>query len=418
MKFSTLTIRTVCLFFLSQFAMALQALAYESVSWVEESLIHDGRLLKVERKASNSLQLEVYWPLPPVFRFQSSGFDEYRIEFRHPDTNERVVWSGERGFTPVRVDVINGIPYLVIYGRPNKQTEKIYGCPELPYIYLKYHLSEWSPVPLEQAPRELAEGNLSVYDVRAKNRRSLNWKDVEYDVKFYEEHSYGQMQARIPRSYDEWHTKFKNGQRNERQFGDCRPPPKPLPDAPLPKPGDVDLEVVSSSDNAVTTSEEYYKSLWDKVGQITRARCAKLFKPADKENVMAGELFVGDPTGTRRLPYTGAIPYPTGRMLEQRTVRYCNDEFVWFVAELEEPEKIIVTKYSTAGDFVYSVRFSKPKTADVNLPRNMVVDSFAEDGTHVAFFWYQSLPTVDGPPKKYWSRMTRFRFKEPVISRQ
>lgn len=108
---------------------------------------------------------------------------------------------------------------------------------------------------------------------------------------------------------------------------------------------------------------------------------------------MAGELFVNDQTGKKRLPYTGPIPFPTGRMLETRAERYCNDKFVWFVAELEEKGKTIFTKYTAAGDFMYSIRFVKPRTADNNFPGAMVVNSLAAEGGYVSFFWDQSLRT-------------------------
>jgi len=381
-------------------------------------MIHDRRLIQVERQASNSLNFELYWFLPPVFRFQPSNFDEHRIAFRHPDTNEQVVWSGERYFTPVRIDIVDGTPYLVIYGRPDKKTEKIYGCPELPYIYLKYQkkflVGEWLPISVEEAPKQLLKGNLSVYDFRSMDGKTIKWQAVERDVKFFEGQSYGQMQAIIPRSYDEWHTQFKNSARNERTFGDCRPPPQPLPDLLLPTPIDVDLEVVSSSDYFLTSAEEYYKSHADKLGSATRARCTNLFKMADNENDMAGELFVNDTTGKKRLPYTGPIPFPTGSIIEYRTVRQCNNSFIWFVAELEEPGRTIITKYNISGDFVYSVRFSNPRTADGNLHRTMVLDSLSVDGGYISFFWDQDLPTVEGTPRQHWHRMTQFRFKEPM----
>lgn len=410
--------RKICLFLLAQFVVSVQVFAYESVSWTDESMIHDGRLLKVERRASNSLKFELYWMLPPVFRFQPSNFDEHRIEFRHPDTNERVVWSGKRHFIPVRVDIVGSAPYLVVYGRPDTATEKLYGCPELPYIYLKYSHDEWRPIPTREAPKELLKGNLTVYDFRSNDGRSNNWERVERDVQFFERQSNGQMQAIIPRSYDEWHTKYKNSARNERIEGDCRPPPKTLPDIPLPQVVDVNLEMVNSSDYSLASADEYYQSHWKKAGQITRARCTNLFKLADKENLMAGELFVNDPTGKKRLPFTGPIPLPTGRMLEKRAERYCNDKFIWFVAELEEPGKTVFTKYNVAGDFIYSARFIKPKTAEHNLARGMVFDSIAADEGYVAFFWDQSLPTVEAVPKQYWHRMSLLRFKEPTQASQ
>lgn len=394
--------------------MAVQAFAYERVSWVDESMIHDGRLLIVERQASNSLNFELYWMLPPIFRFQPSNFDEHRIEFRHPDSNQRVVWNGERYFTPVRVDIIGGTPYLVIYGRPDTKTEKIYGCPELPYIYLKYLRHDWIPVPVHEAPKELLKGNLSVYDFRSKNGRRFDWKTVERDVDFFQRQSGGQMQAVIPRSYDEWHTSFKNSARNERGSGDCRPPPQPPSDVPLPKPIDIELDVVGSRDYILKYPEDFPdKSKSEVTGTITRGQCAPLFRIADPENILLGELFVNDPTGVKKLPYTGKIPIPTGRMLEKRTERHCNREFVWFIAEHEEPSKTEITKYTVSGEYVYSVRFQNPETATNKMYRSMVFDSLTSENGYFSFYWWQDLPTIQGPPAIYSHRLTQYRFMEP-----
>jgi hypothetical protein len=366
----------------------------------------------VNRHASNSIEVRSLWPF--TFYLQKSNFDQQRIEFRHPDTQEHIVWQGERYFLPVLIDIVERTPYVVVYGRPDKKTEEIYGCPELPYIYLQYTDNSWRPVPVERAPRELLNANLSVYDIRSNDGRHLSREDVGRDVKFFERQSDGQVQTKIPRTYDEWHTKYKNSARNERRFGDCRLPPQPLPDIPLPKPTDADLEMVESYDYVVATSDEYYKSLSEKTGHITRDKCSMLFKAADRENVMLGELFVNDPTGLKKLPYTGPIPFPSGRMLEKRAERYCNDKFVWFVAEHEEVGKTVITKYNLSGDFLYNVRINNPNTADNNLARQMVLDSMTTNDGYVQFFWQQSLPTVQGPPTKYWHRMTKFRFKEPM----
>lgn len=296
--------------------MAGQAFAYERVNWKDESMIHDGRMLNIERQASNSLNFELYWFLPPIFRFQPSNFDEHRIEFRHPDTNERVIWSGERHFTPVRIDIIDGTPYLVIYGRPDKKTEKIYGCPELPYIYLKYQknflLSEWITISVEEAPKQLLNGNLSVYDFRSKNGRTFKWKEVERDVKFFEGQSSGQMQATIPRSYDEWHTKFKNSALNERMSGDCRPPRTPLPQAALPNAieGKPELlETINYTPDRIAIGEEWTDFVFDSKRE---GGCKKLFRPTDPNDYMQGQRFVKDSSGNKPAPYSRTAQFNMG----------------------------------------------------------------------------------------------------------
>ena len=399
----------IAVFFL---ALSTQVFAINSVDWTEDALLHDGRVIKVEFQATNTIDVSMPWP--GYVNFQKSSFNKYQLEFKHPDTNKRIVWKGVRYFNPMLLDIVDGTPYLVVFGRPTKDTTEIYGCPELPYTYLRYTAYKWKPIPVEQAPASLVNSNLSTSGVwTGYEGRHFDVSDVARFVREAEGES-RQMQGKIPKTYDEWHTAYKNSERNERKFGDCRPPSQPLPDISIPKPTDAVLEAVESSDYALTTSDEYYKSLWAKKGPVNRGNCSMLFKIADRENVMLGELFINDLTGMKRHPYTGPIPVPSGRILENRTERYCNDKFVWFVAEHEELGKTVITKYTSSGDFLYNVRIVNPKTADNNLSRSMVLDSITADNGYFHFFWDQSLPTVQGTPPQYWHRMTKFRFKEPT----
>jgi hypothetical protein len=246
------------------------------------------------------------------------------------------------------------------------------------------------PISVEKAPGELRVSNLS--------QPSRN------DGGFF--------QRVIPRSYEEWDYTYKNNHRNERKFGDCRPPLQPLPDIPLPKPLDVELEAIESKDYVVTSTDEYYKFLWEVRGTITSASCTKLFKPPDPENLMFGERFINDHSGSRRLPYSGPAPFPSMKMFETRTKRYCNDNFVWFVAEYEEPGKTIVSKFSSSGEFLYNIRMYNPKIADNKLPKSMIRDSIEVKDGYVYFWWNQSLPRPSNA-SEFPNRMTRFRFREP-----
>jgi len=407
MKFSRIIFRSVYLFFLLQLAMAAQAFAYERVNWKDESMIHDGRLLNVERQASNSLNFELYWFLPPIFRFQPSNFDEHRIEFRHPDTNERVIWSGERHFIPVRIDIIDGTPYLVIYGRPDKKTEKIYGCPELPYIYLKYQknllLSEWITISVEEAPKQLLTGNLSVYDFRSKNGRAFEWKEVERDVKFFEGQSYGQMQATIPRSYDEWHTKFKNSALNERMSGDCRPPRAPSPQAALPTAieGKPELlETTNYTPDRIAIGEEWTDFVFDVKRE---GACKKLFRPTDPNDYMQGQRFVKDSSGKKPAPYSRMAQFNMGvRVL-------CDDDDVWFITHQEVPGNILISKFSVTGDLVFRTSFRNPDGVE-GFVGYIRVPSLRSEGGYLYFDW---LDFRDINREWHIKRWLKMRIKEP-----
>jgi hypothetical protein len=77
-------------------------------------------------------------------------------------------------------------------------------------------------------------------------------------------------------------------------------------------------------------------------------------------------------------------------MFEPRAYRYCNDDFVWFVSSQEIPEKTVITKYATGGDFVYSIAITNPSTTANNLSKKMLPDSFSEEGGYMAFYWMQN----------------------------
>lgn len=367
-------------------------------STIEYVALHDGRHIKVERTVYRPTEFKILDPffgLPTMPRTETGG-PIFSLKFKHPDTQETITWQGEQYYTPVLLDIVNGVPYLVVNGQISKQTEAIYGCPELPYFYLKYKselLSKWLPVPVEKAPDVLRVSNLS--------------QDSGNDG--------GYLQKIIPRTYEEWNYQYKNNHRNERNVWDCRPPLQPLPDVPLPKPLDVELETVESNDYIGTGRHPYedYRTLWDGKGTITRALCAKFFRPPNPENLMLGERFIDDPTGNIRLPYSGPIPFPSGRMLEERAERYCDNKFVWFVAKHEERGKTIITKYTASGGLLYNIRMDNPRTADNNLARDILLDSFTSQNGYLYFYWHQDLPMPSKSPMQYPYRMTKFRFHEP-----
>lgn len=99
-------------------------------------MLHDGRKIKLEREVGYTFQF-ISGDEASMVLF-GSWPDKFWLKFKHPDTQETVKWQGEQYFNPVLLDVVDGVPYLVVMGSPSKDNENIYGCPELPYIYLKY----------------------------------------------------------------------------------------------------------------------------------------------------------------------------------------------------------------------------------------------------------------------------------------
>lgn len=394
-------LRIVVLFLLCTVCGSAIGFTSRSESKNEDVALHDGRHIEVERTVQWTTEFKILDPffgLPFMPRFEKGGPDTFRLKFKHPDTQETITWQGKRYYTPVLLEIVSGVPYLVVIGQISKETEAIYGCPELPYFYLKYEsgfFGKWLPVPVEKAPDVLRISNLS--------QASRN------DGGFF--------QRVIPRTYEEWNYMYKNEHRNERKVWDCRPPLQPLSDVPLPKPVDIELETVESIDyilKGAKAGDEGVNLREARRGAAIRANCSKFFRPPNPENLMLGERFVNDSTGNKRLPYSGPTPFPSGRMFETRTERYCDDKFVWFVAGHEERGKTIITKYTTSGDLLYNIRMDNPKTADNKLFRGMVLDSITAEKGYFYFHWMQDLPAPANSLMVYPNRMTKFRFREPV----
>lgn len=213
------------LFILSTTASAL---CTHTGSWTEDVLLHDGRFIKINREVCSTFQFVS--GDEASMKFFASWPDKYWIKFEHPDTHETIKWQGEQYFDPVLLDFVDGVPYLVVFGRPDKDTEKIYGCPELPYIYLKYEKKglwgKWTPIPVEQAPIVLRDANLSLGGVSAydDNEKHASLRDVQWAIEKVEGSSGGEFQAKIPRNYDDWYSVNNNLNRKERRRNDCRPP--------------------------------------------------------------------------------------------------------------------------------------------------------------------------------------------------
>lgn len=240
--------RSVVLVVLLTLSSTASGFSVRTESWSEDALLHDGRIIKVSREVGYTFQLFYGGGgSPGMF---GSWPDRFWLKFKHPDTHETIKWQGEQYFDPVLLEIVDEVPYLVIHGRPDKSTEKIYGCPELPYIFLKYEkgfMGKWTPITAEQAPDVLQDANLSpdypdfprqmdqhdeaMYEIyNGRSSRDLSRDQVLMNIRKVEGSSEGNFQAKIPRSYDDWYSINDSNGRKERRRNDCRAPLiRPLP---------------------------------------------------------------------------------------------------------------------------------------------------------------------------------------------
>ena len=321
MNLHTTLLALVCVtcFFLLGFSTRIE-------QWSEDVVLHDGRLVKVEREVDWTTKIiltDPFFGLPTLPHLSKSWPDKLWLKFEHPDTRETIKWQGEQYFNPVLLDVLDGIPYLVVMGRPTKDNESTYGCPELPFIYLKYEsgfFGKWLPVPVEMAPEALKNPNLSpqypdfttlpesyesqLTKQRGRPRRDMSTQDVEERIEKFTRTPDRQLNKEIPRTYETWRYTYKNGYRNERKGGDCRPPRSPLPQVILPVAAEVPLELLHATE--YTPERVVGKAEWEHLtyDRVREEACNKMFRPADPDDYMMGERFVHDSTATKRVPYS------------------------------------------------------------------------------------------------------------------
>jgi hypothetical protein len=132
---------------------------FDSASWKEEVLLHDGSKIIVKRweKLGGPHKLD-----------QRPLIQEYSISFKLPGTNKTILWKdGPTGdiqranFDPVALHIKNNTPYLIT---------KTYGClaynkwgrPNPPYVIFKFEGIEWKRIQLSELPPELKDINLVI----------------------------------------------------------------------------------------------------------------------------------------------------------------------------------------------------------------------------------------------------------------
>lgn len=378
-------LRIVVLLYLCTACSLSMSFASSEDPHMEDALLHDGRHVKVERTAKEVTEFKIrdpFFGLPFMPRSERVG-TAYSLRFQHPDTHETIAWRGEPNYTPVLLDVVDSVPYLVITGEISKETESSYGCPELPYFYLKYEsgvFGKWLPVPVEKAPDVLRKSNIS------QDRRNDG----------------GYFQQVIPRSYEEWNYKYKNEHLNERKFWDCRPPRAPLPQMVLPAAIEGSPEILETIDytpDRIAIGDDWSKLMFD---EKREGECKKLFRPTDPNDYMQGQRFINDSTGKKPAPYSKTVQFSGARVI-------C-DEHVWFISYDEGPGKNVISKFTVTGDLVFRIYFRNPNRIE-GFVSSIRSPSLRSEGGYLYFDW---LDFRDINREWHIKRWLKMRMREPV----
>jgi hypothetical protein len=120
--------------------------------WQEEVLLHDGRVIVVERSVRTG---EV-----PVELGQPPGTSDMNLTFG-TDGGKTVTWESGKSFRPMLLDFVDGAPYVVATGRTGPDYEK-HGCPRPPYFIFRHDGHRWERVDYERLPKDIRKANLLV----------------------------------------------------------------------------------------------------------------------------------------------------------------------------------------------------------------------------------------------------------------
>ena len=99
----------------------------------------------------------------PSEPFKPPTASNYRLEFRNPDTGEKVIWEYSRDLATVALSINDKVPELVT--TPNYATLR-FRCPDPPYVAFRYIDGQWVRVALTDLARKVFVPNMTVWSIR------------------------------------------------------------------------------------------------------------------------------------------------------------------------------------------------------------------------------------------------------------
>jgi hypothetical protein len=372
-------------------------------SWVDTAKSYTGQEIKVHRSVafrfgrgelSNALKR---WPT------------QFSLEFTNPANGKKVSWDGEQYVYPILLDVVGGTPWMVINSNLFNSELKHYGCPEIPYVFLRYQEGRWVPVAPSAAPPELRVANLSYeyeHYLMAGNR-TLTAEQIASELRSTEISTSGYVNQAIPRTLEQWQYKYKTSHITGRHRDDCRAPlPQPVNYIEAQRSIPVELEMLSSAavepplllqENPNADVSLWSNYSWDKSRHLA---CKDRLQGADEQDqrLTTWQRFTADTTRTRI--------FPNGYDW------FCDPEVVWiFGHRMVEPGRLVVTKATNAGHILYKVSFPTPPVVSGRGGTIRYSTFHAKDG-FVEFEW------VGFESSGYdWQvkHLAKFRFREPDV---
>lgn len=207
--------------------VGMNACAIGGTSWKEEVLLHDGKVLIVERSQTYGGRHEI-GQKPPV--------KEQKLTFTLPGTNRSITWKseysediGRANLNLLALHVLNGTPYIV--AEPNLcLAYNKWGRPNPPYIFFRFDGKAWQRIPLSEFPVEFKNINVVINTLEHAEEISRQGKASVAAVR-----EFNSSLLRYPSEHAQYKTILREPLAKERCPEYPRGPKAPFPIAPSPQ---------------------------------------------------------------------------------------------------------------------------------------------------------------------------------------
>ncbi len=141
---------------------------FQTKTWQEEVLLHDGRKIIAERWHRYGGSREI--GQPPSIKEQS-------ISFSVPGSEQRITWHDPydrmvrgQNFILIALHILNGTPYVI--GVPNLcLSYNKWGRPNPPQVIFRFDGASWQRLPLSELPTEFKKLNLTAMSTKSDERK-------------------------------------------------------------------------------------------------------------------------------------------------------------------------------------------------------------------------------------------------------
>jgi hypothetical protein len=375
--------------------------------WIDEALLADGRTIEVERSVSSN------FGRGELINVLSKSPNQYSIAATNPDSGKRIRWAGEQNFNPILLDFWKGVPYLITFANSIYANMKQYGCPEIPYVFFRYdeNSNHWNQISPKDFPTQLLHPNLSVrYDgyymkngarQSKENIANRNAKNDSYSLK---------SAPSIPTDFTSWSYRYKNQYRVGHSQDGCRHTVPSNEDPTHPQsPGQPSQEMALEVLETKTYEPDWILGPDDPAkiaaSNAKNAKCRALLRrvgdESDRPELRGWLLFVNDPTGNKKARGTEPI--------------FCDANQMWFVDSSQDRQRVILSKFTNQGDFIYRISFQKPDAPE-GYQGDILWTKFHPEKGYLYFEWQNSYRSgVSEGAKVHVKRSMKVRVREPLV---